>query len=194
MNLLNLFYLNSVLLVSCVSGTANFNTDSEVNVQNLVTEHQEDSCTIVTNEFPETYAEFIGKYGYDQKNGTGTNYANYEKEINFFFDCEGGEDSIKLNKCLQICTEAHWEADAVNLFLRRTKRLARKKIELFAHLLAERSNSETEMIWSFLFSTPHPEDKIIRQDYDFFMQSRNLTDIQKSILHEVYDKAISRSH
>jgi len=128
--------------------------------------NRSDTCEGFFNKFPTTFEDFNRLYGYDETKGEGLLYKSYEKEINYFFSCTGIADSVKLQKCINICKTGAWDADAVSMFQYYTLQMVGRNPNLAVNILRQLPDKEISGFWHFLFDGPHPADSAVQRSFE----------------------------
>ena len=144
--------------------------------------------------YPNDFDCFVAIFGYEDlvTGGSRLSPLYYELEImEWFFDLSINEKFI-LNKIVALFQNGYWQADGVNHFRYKSRKLIESNMEL---VLAELNKSDSEAIlgfWHFYYDGPHPKN--YKKDYEYLHSKvKALDDRVAALMKQSYEKLLKES-
>jgi|ERR1035437_980669 hypothetical protein len=166
------------------------NRVSNDTVENLRLSFKKKDYQMFFDFFPSSYGQFLGLYGFDDKNGAKPLYEVYEDHVNYFFEFEGHVDQKEfIKKIYGIVKNAIWEADAPTILQDNLTLLIIKSPKAILSLLSTKPNKEVESFWFFVFDGSSTDDLQNKEKFkNVYGKINALNPKQADLLKQVFGK------
>ncbi|WP_321481052.1 hypothetical protein [uncultured Bacteroides sp.] len=164
----------SLSLFSC-NGCANHKSDKVVNpIKNrmeikadlLKEAYSKHNCFVFLKEFPDTFADFLSLYGFDDEKGEMPLYSCSYEHINFFFDSYGLNKGKFIPKLFNLAKEGHWEADAAGYLRENTLNFIKKYSKDMVEYLETKPENEVAHFWHYVFDGSSRNNSANNENFD----------------------------
>lgn len=172
----------AILIVSCKSNSQDTSTRN-YDIDKLEKAYTTKSESDFLKSFPTNFSEFKETFGWDDiKDSSMPLYDVSNDYIDYWFSLikQPKYESYE-NEIISISKEGKWEADAVNVFIYKTKDYIKRNKKY--NLINDLSQQEATSVLSFLFGTPYP-----KEDNEFVS---NLTPEKQEIVNHFLQKNVS---
>ena len=153
-------------------------SQQEINIQNLKECFLAKDDKHYLEQFPINFEQLNGYFGWDSDNNKPQElYDESYAYIDYWFKLLNSDKyKVYEKKIVKICTNGHWEADAIGYFQMKSRSYIKENQEY--NLLNDLKDNVAKSVLFFLFDSPQP-----KLDADF---ASNLSTAKRKVLEEVF--------
>ena len=122
-------------------------------------------------------------------------YYRLQKHISLFCRSNYTQSATEyFNKLIKLGINGYWDADAVNALQDCILSHVNEKPGLTVALLKQFKEKEIRSFWRFIFDHPHPDNKVVKKQYDALYKSIGLIDkSMANLMQNEYMKLVKSS-
>ncbi|WP_321480953.1 hypothetical protein [uncultured Bacteroides sp.] len=138
----------------------------EIKADLLKEAYSKNNYFVFFKEFPDTFADFLSLYGFDDEKGAMPLYSCYDKHVRSFFYSYDLNKEKFIPKLFNLGKEGHWEADATSVLQENILIFMKNHSKDMVEYLETKPENEVSHFWHYVFDGSSRNDTTNNANFD----------------------------